>query len=149
MRLVVCVLGVIAAMASAPPAAYSAESGLYTMTPVGSAVIRLNTRTGAVSLCHGSDESWTCEAMPDDHIDLQREAARLKKENKTLRAEITRLEQEARRTRQQLSEKNRDHMRLVPSEETVDEMMAALEKMVRRFQEMVDSLGKTPPEKQL
>ena len=66
MRLLICVLGVIAAMASAPPAAYSAESGLYTMTPVGSAVIRLNTRTGAVSLCHGSDESWICKAMPDD-----------------------------------------------------------------------------------
>ena len=149
MRLLAGVFGVVATMLLVPSAAHAAESGLYTMTPVGSAVIRLNTQTGAVSLCRGSDESWICEAMPDDHIDLQRETARLRDENEALRAEIAQLKKEAGRTRQQMSEEKQDYMRLAPSEETVDEMMAALEQMVRRFQEMVDSLGKTPPEKQL
>lgn len=149
MRMLALVLTVIVITLLAPPVAYSAESGLYTMTPAGSAVIRLNTRTGAVSLCHSNDESWICEAMPDEHIDLQRETARLKEENETLRAEIIRLEKAVGRTRRQMSEKKQDHMRLAPSEETVDEMMAVLEKMVRRFQDMVDSLEKPTPQKQL
>lgn len=149
MRMLALVLTVIVFSLLTPPAAYSTESGLYTMTPAGGAVIRLNTRTGAVSLCHSNDESWVCEAMPDDHIDLQRQTARLKKENETLRAEIVRLEKEVGRARQQMSEKKQDHLRLAPSEETVDEMMTVLEKMVRRFQDMVDSLEKTPPQKQL
>lgn len=149
MRTVVFVLAMVAFAPLAPLTAHSGQNGPYTMTPAGDATIRLNTQTGAVSLCHRRNESWVCEAVDDNHIDLQREAARLKWENEALRAEVIELKKDVRRAEQKLSEGRQDRIDPTPGKETVDEMMAVLEKMIRRFQDMVDSLEQGPTPKQL
>lgn len=149
MRTFAFVLATLAFAVLAPLAAHSGQNGLYTMTPAGEEAIRLNTQTGAVSLCHRRDESWVCEAVADDHVDLQRESARLKLENEELRAEVIRLKKDVRRAEQQLSINGREPIGPAPSEKTIDEMMTVLEKMMRRFQEMVESLERRPPQKQL
>lgn len=65
----------------APPAS---ENGRYTMTPSGNGFLRLDTRTGAVSLCTVSGASAECRAAADDRAALEAEIDRLSKRNAEL-----------------------------------------------------------------
>lgn len=68
-------------------------SGRYTMTPTdGGGFIRLDTQTGAMSICSGKEGEWACRAMPDDQKKLQETIDRLAEENRELKAENRRLE---------------------------------------------------------
>ena len=68
------------------------EPGRYTMTPADGGFIRLDTQTGAMSLCSGREGEWACRAMPDDQRALQDQIARLEDENRALKDENRRLE---------------------------------------------------------
>ena len=50
------------ALAQATP---DGEKGRYTMSPITDGVIRLDTRTGAVSTCNTGDAGWACRVVPD------------------------------------------------------------------------------------
>lgn len=162
---VLCLLSLLALLAWPPPA-QAGDPPRYSMTPVEEGALRLDGRTGAVSLCRAYDAGWACEAVPDAHLDLQREVERLREENAALRkergelrAEIERLESEARqREEADPAAKKQDRITPegessasgpAPGEETIEEMMTVLEKMVDRFREMLESLKKHPSEKQL
>ena len=54
------------AQTPAPKAAPESENGRYSMSPVADGVLRLDTRTGQVSLCRQKSDSWICEATADD-----------------------------------------------------------------------------------
>lgn len=69
------------------------RAGRFTMTPVDNGFIRLDTETGAMSLCAKRNDTWTCEAMPDTLAGLKRDVERLETENKALKSEITRMEE--------------------------------------------------------
>jgi hypothetical protein len=59
--------------------------GRYRMTPAeGGAFLRLDTQTGAMSVCQRKDGRWTCEAVPDERRALETEIDRLKSEVKRL-----------------------------------------------------------------
>ncbi len=66
-------------------------SGRYTMTPTHDGFIRLDTQTGAMSLCTGKDGDWACRAMPDDQKKLQDRIVRLEEDNRALKEENRRL----------------------------------------------------------
>ena len=40
--------------------------GRYTMSPVDNGFVRLDTETGAMSLCGRRDAKWVCEPMDDE-----------------------------------------------------------------------------------
>ena len=42
------------------------EPGRYAMTPAGDGFLRLDTATGAVSICRQKLDAWTCEGVADD-----------------------------------------------------------------------------------
>jgi hypothetical protein len=65
----------------APPAS---ENGRYSMTPSGSGFLRLDTRTGAVSLCTVNGGNAECRAAADDRAALESEIDRLAKRNAEL-----------------------------------------------------------------
>lgn len=93
-RLMHSVLAAAAAVAGLGLAAAAAEEapGRYTMTPTDGGFIRLDTKTGAMSLCTGNNGEWACRAMPDDQKMLQERIARLEEENRALKEENRQLE---------------------------------------------------------
>jgi hypothetical protein len=64
------------------------ENGRYALSPVTGGVIRLDTRTGAVSTCTNDGAGWACYAVPDERAALDAEIGRLLAENEKLKAEL-------------------------------------------------------------
>ena len=48
-------------------------------------MIRLDTRTGAVSTCTNSGNGWACYAVPDERAALDAEIGRLEADNESSR----------------------------------------------------------------
>lgn len=84
--------GLASLVLSLAAAAAEEAQGRYTMTPTDGGFIRLDTQTGAMSLCASKDGAWACRAMPDDQKALQDQIARLEAEVKSLKDENKRLE---------------------------------------------------------
>jgi hypothetical protein len=81
-------LGGIAGAASSTP---DTENGRYALSPVTDGVIRLDTRTGAVSTCSNAGTGWACYSVPDERAALDAEIGRLQADNDRLQAESERL----------------------------------------------------------
>ena len=58
------------------------------MSAVGNDVIRLDTRTGAVSTCSNGGAGWACYAVPDERAALDAEIGRLQADNERLKTEL-------------------------------------------------------------
>jgi hypothetical protein len=80
----VCVGGASIRAQSAP----DIENGRYSLAPVADGVIRLDTRTGAVSTCNNSGAGWACYAVPDERAALDAEIGRLQSDNEKLKAQL-------------------------------------------------------------
>ncbi|WP_428032755.1 hypothetical protein [Ancylobacter sp.] len=63
------------AQAPAPPSPGMATP--FSMQPVEGGLMRLDTRTGAMSFCAQRAGGWTCEVVPDDRAALEAEIGRL------------------------------------------------------------------------
>jgi hypothetical protein len=62
----------------------SSENGRYQMTPAANGFLRLDTRTGIVSLCTISGAAAECRTAADDRAALMNEVERLSKRNAEL-----------------------------------------------------------------
>src|SRR5258708_28719158 len=78
-------LGATGAAAQSVP---DTEKGRYTLSPVADGVIRLDTRTGAVSTCTNAGAGWACYAVPDERAALDAEIGRLQPDNEKLKAQL-------------------------------------------------------------
>jgi hypothetical protein len=120
------------------------ENGRYTFSQVPDGMLRLDTRTGAVSLCAKKDAGWACNAVPDERAALESEIARLQRENGALKKDMLArglplpggIASAPSTTQRELNLKVP-----LPSDAEIDRVMSAFEKMWRRLQEMVQ---KTP-----
>ncbi|MGJ5051096.1 hypothetical protein ACQR09_28810 [Bradyrhizobium oligotrophicum] len=66
-----------------------ADKGRYTMSTTSDGVIRLDTKTGAVSMCNSSNGSgFACYAVPDERAALDAEIGRLQAENEKLKGQL-------------------------------------------------------------
>ena len=83
--MIVCLGGFGAATAQSVP---ELENGRYALSPVADGVIRLDTRTGAVSTCNNSGAGWACYAVPDERAALDAEIGRLQSDNEKLKAQL-------------------------------------------------------------
>ena len=77
--------GVGGAVAQSLP---DAANGRYALSPVGDGVIRLDTRTGAVSTCSNTGTGWACYAVPDERSALDAEIGRLQAEVEKLKGQL-------------------------------------------------------------
>ena len=64
------------------------ENGRYALSPTADGVLRLDTRTGAVSTCNNSGAGWACYAVPDERAALDAEIGRLQADNEKLKAQL-------------------------------------------------------------
>ena len=68
--------------------AQDAANGRYSMTPVEGGFLRLDTRTGEVSMCRPAGDNVQCRAAPESQSALQSEIDRLAKENADLKSRL-------------------------------------------------------------
>ena len=83
--------GIVSVAAQSMP---DVENGRYTLSPVADGVIRLDTRTGAVSICSSSGAGWACYSVPDERVALDAEIGRLQADNEKSRDELEKLKAE-------------------------------------------------------
>jgi hypothetical protein len=148
--------------ASAAPMPDS-ENGRYVLSQVSDGVIRLDTRTGAVSTCNNSGTGWACYAVPDERAAYDAEIGRLQAENEKSKNEIERLKTEL-ASRAPAAEgkpdetlpksdslksaepKAADNPRKIeiplPSDRDMDRVMSFLEQAWRRLVEMANRMQK-------
>lgn len=117
--------------------------GRYALQQVEGGVIRMDTQSGALSVCKKqSGDQWACESLPDERKALQLEIDRLATENGELHAEMKRLEDDLRKERH--GEKGPDArspdsrgpvIGKLPTEDDVDRAMSYLKGMYKKLKE--------------
>ena len=122
------------------------ENGRYSFSAVPDGMLRLDTRTGAVSLCAKQAAGWACSTVPDERAALESEIARLQRENGALKKDML-----ARNlplpggvtsgSAPQTGDRNLQLNVPMPTDAEIDRVMSAFEKMWRR---LVDMMQKTP-----
>jgi cytochrome c556 len=142
-----------AALAQAKP---DTENGRYALSPIADGVLRLDTRTGAVSTCSNSGAGWACYAVPDERSAFDAEIGRLQADNERLKAQLAERDgtvtgkvEEAlpksdplKKPEPKVAEGERKIEIPLPSDRDMDRMMAFLEKAWRRLIEMANRVQK-------
>jgi hypothetical protein len=132
------------------------ENGRYSLAPVADGVIRLDTRTGAVSTCNNSGAGWACYAVPDERSALEAEIGRLQTDNERLKAELAAREavvsgktDEAlpksdplKKSEPKAADSERKIEIPLPSDQDMDRMVSFLERAWRRLVEMANRMQK-------
>jgi len=135
-------------LGAAAPAAFaqSDRAGRYTMKPVdGGGLIRLDTQTGAMSLCTPKDTQWSCREMAESGKELREDIDRLRVENRQLRDEVRRLKDLQPPGHEAKGPPERPGSRLqLPSEEDVDRAMTYLQRIFRKFREKLKEFEEEP-----
>ena len=146
---VVAALGCVAAVASGVAMSHAQSSlpagspGRFTMHPADGGVLRMDTQSGALSMCKQSSGSWTCTLVPDDRTALSDEISRLKSENSDLKSAVKRLEDLA-GVPGISGDAGKQHSGVqLPTEEDVDKAMSYVERMLKKFKDKLKELENT------
>lgn len=147
----ILILALTTACAAAPRAAGADQPGRYAMSPAeGGGFVRLDTQTGAMTLCRPERSELTCKPVSGDDTAQRQELDRLRSENKALTAEIRRLEElllppergggsgnsnRGSESRPPASEGTKPPGFPIPTEQDIDRAMDVLSRMWKRFQE--------------
>jgi hypothetical protein len=83
--LMLCLCAIGAAHAEPNP---DRENGRFAMSPLPDGVMRLDTRTGDVSICSNTGTGWACYAVPDERAAQDAEIGRLQADNEKLKSEL-------------------------------------------------------------
>jgi hypothetical protein len=132
------------------------ENGRYALSAVADGVLRLDTRTGAVSTCNNNGTGWACYAVPDERAALDAEIGRLQADNEKLKAQLAardptitgKIDEPMPKTDslKKAEPKVGDSARKIeiplPSDRDMDRMMAFLEQAWRRLVEMANRMQK-------
>ena len=156
-----CFAGLGAALAQSMP---DTENGRYALSPVVDGVLRLDTRTGAVSTCNNSGAGWACYAVPDERAAFDAEIGRLQAENEKLKAQLAEREptvtgkidepmpkepmskepmsktDSLKKPEPKVAEGERKIEIPLPSDRDMDRMMSFLEQAWRRLVEMANRM---------
>ncbi len=142
-------LGVYVAVASSSIA--QEKSGRYVMNPVDGGFARLDTESGAMSICKPQSEepaapaAWSCTPMVDATPSHEVLTRKLENENRELRAEVKRMEDLLGLNGEKPKEPERHAERpggalKLPSEQDVDKALSYMERMVKKFHDSMKRL---------
>jgi hypothetical protein len=139
------------------------ENGRYALSPIADGVIRLDTRTGAVSTCNNAGAGWACYSMPDERAALDAEIGRLQADNERSKVELEKLKAELaarepavngkideplpksdslKKAEPKTAEGERKIEIPLPSDRDLDRVMSFLERAWRRLVEMANRMQK-------
>ena len=148
-----CVGGSGAAAAQSMP---DSENGRYSLAPVADGVLRLDSRTGAVSTCTNNGTGWACYAVPDERAALDAEIGRLQADNEKLKAELAAREptvagkideplpktDSLKKAEPKVADGERKIEIPLPSDRDMDRVVSFLEQAWRRLVDMANRLQK-------
>jgi hypothetical protein len=152
----VLALGVAGANAAPPQAMPDTENGRYALSTTPDGVLRLDTRTGAISTCSNSGAGWACYAVPDERAALDVEIGRLQADNEKLRKELASREpvvtgkieepmpksDSLKKSEPKIAEGERKLEIPLPSDRDMERVMSFLERAWRRLIEMANRVQK-------
>ncbi|MDQ2082501.1 hypothetical protein RA307_20130 [Xanthobacteraceae bacterium Astr-EGSB] len=119
----------------------------YQFNPVEGGTLRLDTRSGQVSLCSRRAGGWVCALVADDRNAFEQEIARLQADNGRLQSENGRLKQSLLDRGAPLPDgaappAERGEATPAPRRDEIDRVMSALERAWRRLVDMIGNLQK-------
>lgn len=120
------------------------EGGRYSLNRVDDGYLRLDQRTGQVSLCNRRSVGWACYPVPDERTALEEEIGRLQKDNAALKKEMLArgVAIPGMKQPQTKPEAKAGPELKVPSDAEIDRVMSVMEKVWRRLVEMVQRVQK-------
>src|ERR1700710_408216 len=132
------------------------DNGRYALSPLADGVLRLDTRTGAVSTCSNSGAGWACYAVPDERAALDAEIGRLQADNEKMKAQLAEREptvsgkideplpktDSLKKPEPKVTEGERKIEIPLPSDRDMDRVMSFLEQAWRRLVEMANRMQK-------
>jgi hypothetical protein len=154
LALIIGLCGAATALAQSMP---DTENGRYALSPAADSVLRLDTRTGALSTCNNhSIGGWACYAVPDERTTLDAEIGRLQAENEKLKAQLAEREptvtgkieeplpksDSLKKPEPKVAEGERKIEIPLPSDRDMDRMMSFLERAWRRLIDMANRVQK-------
>ncbi|HEY7243521.1 MAG TPA: hypothetical protein VH934_12760 [Xanthobacteraceae bacterium] len=143
-RTAVSVVTLALCMAPAPAQAPTPENEdtRYSFNRVDDGYLRLDGRTGQVSFCTRRTAGWACAAVPDERAALEDEIARLQAANAALKKDLLARNLPLPGTvKPDAPAAKPEEPRLqLPSDAELNKMMGFLEKVWRRFVDMIVSL---------
>ena len=143
-------LAIAAGLTLAAPAASAQLSSSdnddtrYTFNRADDGYLRLDGRTGQVSLCTRRPVGWTCQAVPDERTALEAEIARIQGENAALKKELMARNLPlpgAVKPEPPVSKPEPPRLQL-PDEADLNKVVGFMEKVWRRLVEMIAALQK-------
>jgi hypothetical protein len=133
------------------------ENGRYALESKSDGVVlRLDTRTGAVSTCSNAGAGWACYAAPDERAALDAEIGRLQADNEKMKAQLAERDgtvkgkvdeplpksDPLRKPEPKVADSERKIEIPLPSDRDMDRMMSFIEKAWRRLIEMANRVQK-------
>jgi hypothetical protein len=144
--LVLIVVGLMLAglAASAQTTSVENEDSRYTFNRADDGYLRLDGRTGQVSMCTRRAVGWACQAVPDERTALEAEIARLQGENVALKKEFIarNLPLPGTVKPEPPAPKAEEPRVQLPSDADLNKVMTFMEKVWRRLVEMIVTLQK-------
>jgi hypothetical protein len=143
-------LSILAIALFAGPAAWAqgtpaeSEDTRYTFNRADEGYLRLDGRTGQVSMCTRRAVGWACQAVADERTALEAEIARLQGENAALKKELLarNLQLPGTVKPEQPAAKPAEPQLQLPSDADLNKMMTFIEKVWRRLVDMIVTLQK-------
>ena len=126
---------------SAPP---ESEDSRYTFNRADDGYLRLDGRTGQVSICTRRPVGWACQLVPDERSALEAEIARLQGETAALKKDLLarNLPLPGSIKPDPPAPKTVEPRLQLPNDADLDKMLNFIEKVWRRLVEMIVSLQK-------
>ena len=149
-------VGFAGAGVAAGPAMPDTDNGRYALSTTPDGVLRLDTRTGAVSTCSNNGAGWACYAVPDERAALDAEIGRLQADNEKLKKDLAargpvvtgKIEESMpksdslKKSEPKVVEGERKIEIPLPSDRDIDRMMSFLERAWRQLIEMANRVQK-------
>ena len=116
-----------------PLAAIAQDTDRYTLERSGNGYVRMDRRTGDMSICEERSGQLVCRVAADERAAFQDEVERLQDRLSGLEKRIAELETASRLKPE----------KALPTEEDFDKSLGYMERFVRRFMDIVRDLDKT------
>ena len=134
----------VSSMAWGQAATPPGDDKRYTFNRVDEGYLRLDGRTGQVSICAQRPAGWACQAVPDERTALEAEIARLQAENAAIKKELIARNLPLPGTvkpEPPAAEPEEPRLQL-PNDADLNKVMNFVEKIWRRLVEMIATLQK-------